>query len=142
GNDGAACELPAGCRRPHAHMIFGDSYRAILKRLERFRSVEPGRRDEAIDRSSDHVFEQGPAVRDTSYGVGARKAEEFALSGGHEARPQAIRGAVMACFVAMEEAVKKNLAARIRPLSKTPCKGRACNDRSVSPMIGNDQQRD
>src|SRR5205823_1193489 len=121
-------------------MILGDGDRTVLECLERARPIEPRRRDEAVDGPSNNVFEQGSTFFDPCSRSGTRETEEFALAGGHEARAHAIEGAAMLGLVAMAEAVEEYFAPAIRPFTKPRGKGRASNDRGVTPTDRNDQQ--
>src|SRR6185503_5399108 len=57
GNHWASSQLGAGPRRPDAKVIFRDRDPAIAKCFDGTLTVEPGRRDEAVDPPADHFLE-------------------------------------------------------------------------------------
>lgn len=141
GDDRPASEPRAACRRPDAEMILGDRDPGVFQCRERAIAVQPGRRDEAIDRPSDDIFQQRPASSDAPGCILARETEELALACGQEASSQAIAGSRMRRLVAMEIAVQENFRAPVRPPAQARCKGRARDDRRVPPVVRHHEHR-
>ena len=114
---------------------------AVGHRLQGTGAVEPGRRDEARDRRADHVFDELAPIGDALRGFRAGESHKLAFIGGHEASLEAVRAADVAGIVAVEVAVEEHLDAPVGPAPEPGCKRRARHERSVAPMIGNDQHR-
>jgi len=122
-------------------VVFGDRNPAIAKRLDGTFAVEPGRRDEAVDAPADDVFKQCTPFDDAGGSIFARQAEEFAFSRGHIFCAKSVRCGAMPRLVAMEIAVQENFRSRLGPAAKPFGEGGSGNDRSVAPMVGNDEHR-
>src|SRR5260221_10249001 len=106
-------------------MVLCDRNRRLSECFPRSVSVEPGRRDEAIDRSSGHAFDQVSTGGDARFRLGPRQAEELALASGHESCAHAVRRPGILRLVAMSESVQEHLDALLGPCAKPGCKGRA-----------------
>lgn len=111
----------------------------MLERGARALAIQPRRRDEAVDPSSDHVLQQRSAFVDAGLRLFSRQAQELAFTSGHEARAEPVSGPARARLVAMEIAVEEYLYSRICPSAQTSGERRLGLDRSFSPMIRHDQ---
>src|SRR6185503_2756594 len=65
GDHWASGQLGASPRRPDPKVIFRDRDAAIAKRFDGTLTVEPGRRDEAVDPPADHFLEQRSPFNDS-----------------------------------------------------------------------------
>lgn len=105
-------------------------------------TIEPCRGNETIDAPADHVFEQRSTLGYPARRIPEREAQEFAFSSGHQPSAEAVGLLLMSGLIAMEIAVEEDLDSRIRPGAEACREGRTRDDRSVSPMVGNDQHRE
>jgi len=141
GDDRSAHQLAPLGWRPHAPMIFGEGHGTLFESLDSSSPVQPGGSDEAIDIAAENAGDQAPARMDALDRRSAGQAKELAFAGSQETRPDLIRHACVACFVAVEMAVQKHLDALVGPAPKPTGEGRSGNDRRVAPMVRNDQHR-
>ena len=79
---------------------------------------------------------------DPRRGIASRQAQELALARSHETTAQAIFRPRVPGIVAMVESVQEYLDAILGPRAQAACKSRSRDDRSIAPMVGDDQHRE
>ena len=111
----------------------------MRKGFARSLAVKPGGGDKAVDRAAYHVFDEVPPSSDPGLGFAPREAQKLALARSHEARLHPVAGAGILSLVAMGEAMEEHLDPLLRPAPQPRGESRARNDRSIAPMVRNDQ---
>lgn len=100
--------------------------------------VEPRRGNEARDRLTDDILDEGASVSDPLARLRPRQAQEFAFPGGQEPRPKTVETA-MFLLIAMIVAVKEYFDAAVGPAAQPGSEWRTGANLAGPPMIGYDQ---